>query len=772
MRVPIMQRVVAVVAAAVLVLAGVPAAASSPSGSATVSRGETVRVEGTLRVAAADIQVDVDEYPEHHLSYALQVGAEFIALDPAGTADLEGASDGAAASIEIAATPELTRALAREGVDVAALGSRPLPPAAVAALQRGPAPAVVAARVAPVAAPAATKRAHSVYVVLIQDAGAGAAVTAAQAAAVVRSAESYWVAQSNGFVSSFAVEASRTLNLANSCRTDNTWDMWEAAAALYPGVDFTNQPNHLLVLKSAKCVASLAGQGTVGVGVGSGGLLWSTGTHLHTLIHELGHNFSLFHANLASLHEPSKSLEYWALYGPMSMGLSRPGGGEFDAGVLDVGYQDVLGVLPAGQVRSVGSETVTLSPVTGSTGTRGAKFIDPASGVPVYIEYRDGKRGDAGTFYEASRLTPYYMEPPTPRSVIDACVARHGATAVQCETLGYYRPGVVVYEMSADRNLTVIPVPRGLGYDASLAQGKQVTGRGGGYTVKADRITGSSATVTIRIAKNAATVAAVPRDTAVGSPSLDVTVRSKLTPTGTVTVHRGSTQVGTGTLSGGTATVQLDRTLALGAHQLTVRYGGSATANAAQTTASITVTKRTPRVTIALGKTFRGVKTKGTVTVSSPAGAQGKVVLRVNGKKRATLRLSGGQANFRLPKKLKLGKHKVRAVYRGDTNHRSAARTVKIKIVKKKAKIKSFASGRKRVAAGKRYRDDVRLSHRGTLQRKSGKRWVRVKAVPKGKSTVAIKAGRRGTATKYRIFIKATGKVKAKKSKVLTLRTR
>ncbi|NLF04616.1 MAG: hypothetical protein GX593_06405 [Actinomycetales bacterium] len=58
------------------------------------------------------------------------------------------------------------------------------------------------------------------------------------------------------------------------------------------------------------------------------------------------------------------------------------------------------------------------------------------------------------------------------------------------------------------------------------------------------------------------------------------------------------------------------------------------------------------------------------------------------------------------------------------------------------------------------------------LQRQSGKKWVKVRAVPKGKSTVSIKAGRKGTATKYRILISTTSKVKGAKSKTLTLRTR
>ncbi|MBT0994194.1 Ig-like domain repeat protein [Cellulomonas sp. DKR-3] len=143
------------------------------------------------------------------------------------------------------------------------------------------------------------------------------------------------------------------------------------------------------------------------------------------------------------------------------------------------------------------------------------------------------------------------------------------------------------------------------------------------------------------------------------------------TPTGTVRVLDGSRLVGTGTLSGGRATVAVRTDLAVGTHRLTVSYGGDARFAASSSTVKLVVTKTstTTKVTTTSPRaTAQGVAT-AKVTTATGVRATGKVtfVVTKGGKVVATrtawLR-STGTATATLPR-LPAGSYTVKATYAG-----------------------------------------------------------------------------------------------------------
>ncbi len=701
----------------------------------------------------------VGSVPESYRSYALEVDGTYLPLDAAsvdGLAGLVGVADGA-----------------RVTIDVRAAGSGSARSGAAGLWASGAGADVVAVRAVSSPTPAlATQQSHTTHLVLVTDpAAGGSAITEAAARGAAASAGQYWVAQSRGRISSFPVGAAKPLTHSGACAIltggaapGAFWDLRNAAEALFPD---RGSRAHVTAVLPPGCSADGSGVATVGGGLHSSGFVVVGGTNLHALVHEYGHNFSLGHSNLGVVRGGTLvSDEYWGLYGPQSLGI-----GGFSPSSLDAAYQHLLDVLPAGEVRNVVADTVTLSPVTGTAGVRAARFADPVSGGAVFVEYRDGKGADVGSFY--ARPNPgWFFGAPVPEEVVAACKATYGPDAAECDTARHYGPGVRVYHLGSRNDVTTMTLPRGLGTKSTLVQGDRLTGPGGGYTVEVTALGAASATVRIIAGAVAAKVSASAPSSSYGSRAeLAVTVTAPTTPQGAVTVLSGTKQLGTATLSGGRATVRLPATLAVGTHELTVRYGGSSDVKAAQVKVSLRVTQAKPKVAVVATTAVHGKAARATVTVTSAVTPTGKVVIYVDGAKVKTVKLAKGKATYRLAKKLKVGKHKVRAVYLGTAKHSRASKTVTVRVWRSVAKVSGFATGARKVKAGATHRDAVRLSGKGVLQRRSGASWVKVRALPRGKVTVAIKAGAAGTSTKYRIVIKNAGSVKGVTSKALTLRT-
>ncbi|TAK71023.1 MAG: Ig-like domain repeat protein [Actinomycetota bacterium] len=154
------------------------------------------------------------------------------------------------------------------------------------------------------------------------------------------------------------------------------------------------------------------------------------------------------------------------------------------------------------------------------------------------------------------------------------------------------------------------------------------TSPAGSYTVAASyggdaTTTGSTATpITVTLTNGTTTTAATTTTLAASATSVTsgtavtftATVASSGgTPTGTVTFRDGSTTIGAGTLSGGTATFTTSA-LAVGSHSITAAYGGT-TGYAASTSAARTVT-----VTSGGGTTSASTTTLTATPASLPRG--------------------------------------------------------------------------------------------------------------------------------------------------------
>jgi Zn-dependent metalloprotease len=194
--------------------------------------------------------------------------------------------------------------------------------------------------------------------------------------------------------------------------------------------------------------------------------------------------------------------------------------------------------------------------------------------------------------------------------------------------------------------------------------------------------------VKVNTCVTAPTVAAthVPEPSAYGSASsVNVTVSGASgTPTGTVTVKEGATTVGTGTLSGGTASVALPASLSAGAHPLTVSYGGDGTYPAATGNVTANVNKASSTTSATAPKKVKFKKDFDVkATVAAAGGSPTGTVEVYDGTKLiGTGTLSNGTVTIHITKNLKSGKHTLTVKYLGSTNVAASQTTVKVKVKK------------------------------------------------------------------------------------------
>ena len=149
--------------------------------------------------------------------------------------------------------------------------------------------------------------------------------------------------------------------------------------------------------------------------------------------------------------------------------------------------------------------------------------------------------------------------------------------------------------------------------------------------------------------------------------------------TGTVTFKDGSTSLGTGTLSNGSATYTIKTPLTGGTHSITAVYGGD-TNYATSTSSAVTqtVTKATPTTTV----TSSGTQLTGTTTYTNtynssvtftatvPSSATGTVAFKDGSTTLGTGTISNGTATYAISS-LSITDHAITAVYGGDTNYNS-----------------------------------------------------------------------------------------------------
>lgn len=417
----------------------------------------TTTVEGTLRVAYID-RVDSAGRPSSEIAYSVVTeDGEAVPVEVAGELPADAANGDIAA--EVVDEGSADAQLAEATVETAQPASAPV------------------------------GSSHDVYVVLV--AKTGQLPTEGAVAARLRdNVLDEWVTESDGAISGFTVEGTATLSAdaptdqskSDVCSMANYAGLWSAGAAQFPGVDFdtVGTPNHLImVVSGAGCSSErnvVLGIGTVGESIDDGGLttlLWDERYVDATGVHELGHNFSLGHANALSCDSCVVD-EYFDIFSVMGFGTP-----DNNAPALDTGYRDVLGISQPGEVEAIAKESAATSTVTrtiqprgSSSGLRGLSVVDPMWGRTYWIENRAGGTGDrdAGASYVNKVLN-------VTRSVSGQFVDLNAYR---------FRAGVTVTQAGPGNSLELVPVEGGFTDDGSIQAGQTWTSPSGGVKIVVD----------------------------------------------------------------------------------------------------------------------------------------------------------------------------------------------------------------------------------------------------------------------------------------------
>ncbi|MCW2768857.1 MAG: hypothetical protein JWR27_290 [Aeromicrobium sp.] len=394
-----------------LVAPAMPAAAADPSPAGAT----TVAVEGTV------IRTEIDHFgdvPSSTSIYAVRTD--------------EGLDVPVSSAKELVADGMFTGELVIRGAVARELESQDLLPAAgrtvdqdskagsaalaVAAEDSVPMP-VAEATVLPAdeTSASATPSAHRAYVVKMTDQGSVDGDNASIGAAV-DTMLSYWVTESDAAISSFGrvgpilgYDSAADVPPSQGCGLQDPYMIWNDAVGLFPGVNFDDPGNHLIVLVGEECgYAGSVGVASVGSSLADGGpsiLTYDPQTFQSTGVHELGHNFGLGHANRDSCG--GSRCEYFDLYSPMGLSI---GGGSFSPPALGTLYRTQLGLATPEEVTTVAlgdgqtnlDQTFSLTPRASAAGRRGLLVTDPATGTTYSVDWRSHTARDASTFYGSS----------------------------------------------------------------------------------------------------------------------------------------------------------------------------------------------------------------------------------------------------------------------------------------------------------------------------------------------------------------------------------
>ncbi|WP_435299045.1 hypothetical protein [Timonella sp. A28] len=767
-------RLLAVSTALSLGISGIAVAAqAAPTQTIKVSAqtsAPVVEVEGTLRKAIIDRQPDVsgsatvhahEDNPDDVL-YGIQVDDTIVPVTDTQN-ELADIPTGAEVTATIA-VPDKIKAKVGIGSgstidsnDASSLAEKSSDPFEIESIQTQKVPAR-----------ALRSRAHNVYVAVAtpNDAaktGMNKVPSSTHIRSVIKEAETYWSRESKNVVKSLPVKAIKPLSLnrvttTQLCNYDDPFGIWDEAARQWPSVDFNSDAHLIVVTAPCKEYAAL-GVAAVGEGINSGGPILLTDVTSETLIHELGHNYSLGHSNIESVVRGTPSYEYAGFFSPMA-----GGGLEGKTPALDVGYQHKLGFLPSNQITSVlGTKTVNLAPVSASSGVRAATFVDPASGDRVYVEYRNLAGSDNNAFYRDG-----FVLNANNTSV------RNGK-GIRVYALDNRDPYGLTYN---DVNTFYQPAPAGTGYDmiTTLQPKNSVTSPTKSFKVTAGNSSANSAAVTITVAKTTPAVKASSAKSYYGtSASVQATVTSKVPASGTLDAYVGSKKVGSAKIAAKAGaqkvTVKLSKSLAVGKNKVSLRVPANAAFNAASTTTTVAVSTARPKVSVKVSNSYWKHKPKATISVKSGIAPSGKATVYVDGKKYKTVTVKKGKAGVALSSKLKKGKHSIKVSFSQTKTHKSASTTSSFKVTHKKGKVTGFKSGTQKVKYGKKYSDTFTVNNTAVLQKKSGSSWKTVKKLKAGKHTISYsaKAGK-ATAT-YRIRIATTSSVKGTTTKSATFKS-
>ncbi|QGG40481.1 hypothetical protein GEV26_03355 [Aeromicrobium yanjiei] len=171
------------------------------------------------------------------------------------------------------------------------------------------------------------------------------------------------------------------------------------------------------------------------------------------------------------------------------------------------------------------------------------------------------------------------------------------------------------------------------------------------------------------------------------------------TPSGTVTLKKGDTEVGTGTLDGaGTATITVDTTdVGAGETPLTIAYAGDGSYAAASGTVTVTIAKAGTTTSAADPEPSQvDVPADVEVTVASATGTAptGAVTISDGDTVLGTEEIADGRGTVSTDLSgLSLGRHTLSVDYAGDADHEASSSTVDVDVLKGTAELTATSKG-------------------------------------------------------------------------------
>ena len=180
----------------------------------------------------------------------------------------------------------------------------------------------------------------------------------------------------------------------------------------------------------------------------------------------------------------------------------------------------------------------------------------------------------------------------------------------------------------------------------------------------------STSSATTQVVNTASTTTGLASSANPSLPGSSVTFTATVTSgaTGTVTFYDGVTSLGTGTISGTTATFSTSG-LSVGSHSITAVYGGNS--NYATSTSSVlsqAVNKNSTTTSLASSANPAALGDSVTFTATVTSGATGSVTFYDGGTSLGTVSLSGTSATLTTAS-LTAGSHSITAVYAGDATY-------------------------------------------------------------------------------------------------------